>query len=94
MKKGISLAIYMWSGEYVDNLSLTHISTRFTYAGVSQKFDSINRIYTEFSLGYTSKEIHILPVTCSRKITFIMSKFPAGFFLSVKQYLVQTRRIL
>jgi hypothetical protein len=51
VKKGINPAINLVGRECVDDLSLMHISTCFTYAGVSQTFGAINRIYTAFEIG-------------------------------------------
>jgi len=37
--------------ESVADLSLTHISSCITFAGVSQAFGTINKIYAAFALG-------------------------------------------
>jgi hypothetical protein len=90
VKKGINPAINLVGRECVDDLSLMHISISFAYAGVSRAFGTINRIYPAFALRYKSTETCVLPLTCSRKTTFKMSKITAAFSLSTKQYLMQT----
>jgi len=50
-KKEINEAINLVNWESEDDLSLMHISTCITYAGVSQAFGTVNKIYAAFALG-------------------------------------------